>query len=437
MINLIIKDLKRAIRDKKALVIILIMPVILMTILGLTVGKFMGGTNEWINYSTIGIVNHDNIDNVSERVVETFSRLGVSHLTSYMKIDEVVNNLNLENVLLEIFESPEIKSFLSYELLSEKEALEKLDKGLLSSVIMIPQDFTYHTFISLVTPFTQRQEIEVIVNKNNQYTGKIVEEVLGGYTRVVSSAIIGKNALLEVGAELGIGDQLYSEIDKMILGIRTNTRNLGLSIENVNSMKTVNGMQYYAIAQGMMFVLYVVGFFAKYALDEKEYHTHDRLTLSGMKGSRVLLSIGISSGFMVLLQIVIFYIYSSLIFKISWGNPINVAILSVFVAFAVVGMTSLISALNLKASNAKVSNMFDAIVVIIFSLLGGSFVPLSGAPTLEKIGRLTPNGAAINGFLKIMQGYELKEVMPSIMVLSSIFIICFMSSKLVISRKEA
>ena len=437
MLDLIVKDLKRVLRDKKALAIILVMPIILMTILGFTVGKFMMDSSAWIGHVKIGIVNLDNREDLLDRVIETFSAIGIEDNSSNRNGLEEINDIDLVKGLLDIFEVDEIKSFMSYEIFNEQDAMEKLETGELNSVVFIPKDFTYNTLLSLATPFTQRQEIEVIVNKNSQFSGRIVEEIVGGYTNVISTSINGKNSILEVGAELGVGDSLYSEVQDAVSKLHAGNSILGIKIEDVATMRAINGMQYYAVAQGMMFVLYVIGFFAKYALDEKHNHTHDRLILSNLSANKMLLSLGISSGIIVLLQILIFSIYSSLVFKISWGNPANVFILSVFVALATAGMTILISAINMRTSNAKISNMFDAVVVIILSVLGGSFVPLSGAPTLERIGRLTPNGAAINGFLKIMQGYGLKEIFPALIVLCLVFITCFMSSKIVVGRGGA
>lgn len=425
LLNLIGKDLKRALRDRKAMMITLVMPTVLITILGFSVGKFLDNESTWMNHSTVGIVNLDNSQEGIEKLIDTITALsGDTALLEVHKIKEDMANFNVEKILLEdIFGSEALSKVLSYKLLEEKEALDLLENKKLSAVIIIPEDFTYYTVMSLTSPFTYRQEIQVIKNKDYNFTGRIVEEVMTGFTNILSSGIVAKSSLFEVGAEMGVGDQLYGEVGTLLEKVLSQTSHIDIKIENRAAMNTIKGMQYYSVGQAMMFVLYIAGYGAKYAFDEKRFYTYERLRISNVRKSDILLSRGMVTLLMAFMQIYILITYSSLLFRITWGEPGAVLILTAAMALAVGGISIFLTAMNYTANNMKISNLFDNIIIMILAALGGSFVPVKGIPLLEKIGAFTPNGAAINGYIKLMQGYSLVDISGTLIVLVSIFVI--------------
>lgn len=425
LLNLIGKDLKRALRDRKAMMITLIMPTVLITILGFSVGKFLDNESTWMDHSTVGIVNLDNHQEGIEKLIDTITELsGDTALLEVNKIKEDMANFNVEEILLEdIFGSEALSKVLSYKLLGEKEALNLLENKKLSAVIIIPEDFTYYTVMSLTSPFTYRQEIQVIKNKDYGFTGRIVEEVITGFTNILSSGIVAKSSLFEVGAEMGVGGQIYGDIGTLLEKVLSQTSNIEIKIENRAAMNTIKGMQYYSVGQAMMFVLYIAGYGAKYAFDEKRFYTYERLRISNVRKMDILLSRGMVTLLMAFMQIYILIAYSSLLFKITWGDPGAVFILTAVMALAVGGISIFLTAMNYTVGNMRISNLFDNIIVMIFAALGGSFVPVKGIPLLEKIGAFTPNGAAINGYIKLMQGYGLVDISSTLILLISIFVI--------------
>ncbi|ABW20115.1 ABC transporter permease [Alkaliphilus oremlandii] len=441
LLNLIGKDLKRALRDRKAMMITLIMPTVLITILGFSVGRFLDNDREWMDHSTVGIVNLDNSQEGIEKLIDTITELwGDTPLSveDINKIKKDMGNFNIEKILLEdIFGSQHLSKVLSYRLLEEKEALGLLGNKELSAVIIIPKDFTYYTVMSLTSPFTYKQEIQVIKNKDDGFTGRIVEEIMTGFTNILSSGIVAKSSLFEVGAEMGVGDQIYGEIGVLLEKTLAQTSNVEIKIENRATMNTIKGMQYYSVGQAMMFVLYIAGYGAKYAFDEKRFYTYERLRISNVTKSDILLSRGIITFLIAFMQIYILILYSSLLFRITWGEPLAVLILTTVMALAVSGISIFLTAMNYTVGNMKISNLFDNIIIMIFAALGGSFIPVKGIPFLQKIGAFTPNGAAINGYIKLMQGYGLGDIGDTLTLLISIFIIFSVLGMVLLRRGEA
>ena len=118
-------------------------------------------------------------------------------------------------------------------------------------------------------------------------------------------------------------------------------------------MNTIKGMQYYSVGQAMMFVLYIAGYGAKYAFDEKRFYTYERLRISNVRKSDILLSRGMVTLLMAFMQIYILIAYSSLLFRITWGESGAVLILTAAMALAVGGISIFLTAMNYTANNMK------------------------------------------------------------------------------------
>ena len=85
----------------------------------------------------------------------------------------------------------------------------------------------------------------------------------------------------------------------------------------------------------------------------------------------------------------------------------------------------LLSALNLRLKNSRATIVFQAVVIQVSALLGGSFFPVSGVPVMKRLGDFTINGAAMQGFLRLMMGYSLSEVTGTIITLTGIALVLF------------
>lgn len=90
-------------------------------------------------------------------------------------------------------------------------------------------------------------------------------------------------------------------------------------------------------------------------------------------------------------------------------------------------MTVLITALNYRYNTQQISTVFSGFLVSIFAFLGGSFVPWSEvSETMYAIGAFTPNGAALQGYVKILSGGELADIVTNLGSLLAISVLLIM-----------
>jgi ABC-2 type transport system permease protein len=335
---------------------------------------------------------------------------------------ELLDDMDFESILYEdVLGSEEVAEFIQYERMGLEKAKTLLERGELDAVVVLPEGFTYNTFMNLAMPFRNPVTIEVIKHPDRSIKGEMVSGIVKGFTDALSAGIIAKNVLLETFIENNVGDKATREIQGLVSGMYdVGVRDVRVDRVTVEGKRALSSFQYYAVGMAVMFILYVAADGGQYAMDEVNNGTYRRLIAAGTGRWRFFASRFAATTLFAIMQFTVLKYYSAFAFKTDWGSPLGVALLSVFLAVAVGGLSVLLSALNLRLKNSRATIVFQAVVIQVFALLGGSFFPVSGIPVMRKLGSLTINGAAMSGFLKLMMGYGLAEVAGTLAVLSGI-----------------
>jgi ABC-2 type transport system permease protein len=174
---------------------------------------------------------------------------------------------------------------------------------------------------------------------------------------------------------------------------------------------------FYAAGIGVMFLLFSASAAGGAMLDEAESGTLDRILASRVTMPQLLLGKLGYAALLGFLQLTVMFLWGAFAFQVELFRH-----LGGFLIMAVV--TSLASAglgLALAAScktRAQLSSL-TTLVVLVMSALGGSMVPRFIMPDfLQKIGFLTFNAWAIDGFTKVFWREEpLSHLWPQVLVL--------------------
>lgn len=429
LLTMIWKDLLVALKDRKALIITLCMPAILTTILGFAFQSMMSGGFS-LDRANIAVVSLGSREQDIERIKEFLEGPNMEgRLSGEQKKDllELLDDMDFEKILYEdVLGSPEVGEFIQYERMGLHRAKGMLEKGELAAVVVLPEGFTYDTFMNLAMPFRNPITIEVIKHPDHSIKGEMVSGIVRGFADALSAGIIAKNVLLEASIENNAGDKAMEEIEGLISGMYdVGVRDIRIDKVTVEGKRAVSSFQYYAVGMAVMFILYVAADGAQYSIDEVNYGTYRRLVMAGTGRLRFFAARFAATTLFALMQLAVLVSYSRLGFRTDWGSPIGVAVLSVFLAVAVGSLSALLSAINLKLKNSKASTVFQAVVIQVSALLGGSFFPVSGVPVMQRLGGFTINGAAMQGFLRLMMGYSLGEVTGTIITLTGIALVLF------------
>ncbi len=407
-----IKDLRLVFRDRAALILMLVAPFLLTLGMGLVTGRFSGNTSGISDIPVI-IVNQDDGE--------------------------------LSKALVDLFNSEELAELVKPTLGESPEAARlQVEEDKAAAAIIIPAGFT-RSIIPRQEDFAAGNdpevvEIELYANPTRPTSAGIIKSILDEFmSRVEEGSISAQTSILQmmlsgritpeqaqaVGEEMG--QRLQSNPNNDTLAITLNTTTQGEEME-------FDVLAYLAPGMALMFLMYTVSYGGRSILAEKTQGTLPRLLVSPTNSAQILGGKVFGIFLTGAAQMLILIGGTSLLFQLKWGDPLGVLILALVAVFGATGWGMLITAL--ARTTAQVASVGSA-VMLIFGILGGSFIQLDQMPaSIQMMSRITPNSWALDGFTALALGGTLADLSTPITALLTMGILLFLSSVLLFSKKN-
>ena len=379
-----LKDLKIIFRDRAALLLILLAPFLLTLGLGLVTGRFSGSGSGIANIPVI-IVNQDK------------ARLG--------------------NALVDVFNSPELSGLVKPTASDDPQAAHRfIDDDQAAALIIIPQGFTDSVIPTRGTfPKDNKTaipvKIEIYANPTRP-TGAgiiktIVEEFLG---RVETGRIGGEVVVTQLLTNGLIAPQDAPKLGAT-LGIQQADSTSSITIQKTDSGTgevPFDALSYIAPGMALMFLMYTVSYGGRSLLQERNQGTLPRLLISPTTSTQVLGGKVFGIFLTGCAQLGILIAASSLLFQLKWGDTAGVIVLVLAAVFAATGWGMLLTAL--ARTPAQIGSAGSALMLM-FGILGGSFVSLNNMPSfVQTLSKITPNAWGLDGFTTLAQGGTLADI---------------------------
>jgi ABC-2 type transport system permease protein len=408
-----IKDLKVMFRDRAALILILLAPFLLTIGMGLVTGRFSGDNSSGISDIPIVIVNLDND--------------------------------SLGNALVDVFNSDDLAELVEPTFSVDPEAARLLvDEDEVAAAIIIPKGFTQSIIPQSGSAVSNEEiKIEFYANPSRPTSAGIVKSIvdgflarldemqLGGMTSVSQLIISGRIApqdANQVGEEMGKRLQNAAGNSNEATAITLNTSTSeGEAVE-------FDVLSFFAPGMALMFLMYTVSYGGRSILAEKSEGTLPRLLVSPTNTIQVLGGKVFGIFLTGAAQMLILIGASSLFFRLNWGNAFGVVLLTLAAVFGATGWGMLITAL--ARTPAQVGSVGSA-VMLIFAMLGGSFIQTDNMPAfVQTFGKITPNAWAMNGFTTLALGGTLTPLSTPIVALLTMGISLLLLSAVLFGKKN-
>ncbi|OEF97527.1 ABC transporter permease [Desulfuribacillus alkaliarsenatis] len=284
--------------------------------------------------------------------------------------------------------------------------------------VIIPEDFTEKGW-SLAGDVI---EIRIATDNPNRIGVKVVESVVEMFLRQTKMLYLmyeqqhigvpdGAKGNSSAGAFAGPealfgGDRGQGAIDLPVI------QELSVGSSNGN---IVSSFAYYAVGMGVMYVLFLGVTAAKALMIEVQQKTMLRLLATPQSILGVLL--GKFSGWVLLgvLQIMILIAGSKLLYGVDWGNNfVQLVLLSISYVFVVIALGFILATLLAKSEAA---DQFGTIAVLIMAVIGGSMAPIYILPEfINQIAKVLPNALALQTILEIIIGTDWAVVLKTVAV---------------------
>lgn len=398
-IKLLYKDIKIFLSDKKASLILILMPMILMTILGVAVGGMMKGD---ISPAKIAVVKKYKKEALN--LEEIFN----VKAESLKNVPEIIDSEEL--FFGKFLDKTEVKKWLTYEIMEENEAKKLYEKGEIDGIIVLGENFYRDLSLSLLGMNKENIELELYVDQNNS-KGIIVEEILYEFTDVISYISIANKSSMEKLMEKNEYSKIAETMGNNAKIVNEKINGVKNSFEDKENSKKVDGLSYYAIGMTAMFMLFGVTSASRTLLKEKQSGTFGRLIVSGVTYGDILIGKYLFAFFLTLYQFLLIIAYGAFVLKVDYGN-LGLLLLTLVISSGSLASISLfLLALTIKSDSFSLINMVETVFIQIMALLGGSIIPIKNFPeVMQKASNFLINGIFIKTLLKLSSGGNFVDI---------------------------
>lgn len=388
-----IKDLKLMFRDRAALTFMLLAPFLLTIGMGFVTGRFSGGSSG-ISDIAVVIVNLD--------------------------------KAQLGNALVDLFNSEDLADLVEPSFLSDPAAARQLiENNQAAAAIIIPEGFTRSIIPAERTTFDANYEqpaavqIEVYSNPSSPTSAGIVKAIVDEFiSRVEEGRTTGMTAMIQlVMSGLVTPQNAESEASSLFQNTEQTENNAIKLIKNNQGPESVEFdlLSYFAPGMALMFLMYTVTYGGRSILSERAQGTLPRLMISPSRTSQILAGKVVGIFFMGVAQMGILILASSVFFQVKWGDASGLIVLILAAVFGATGWGMLITAF---ARTPKQVGSIGTAIMLIFSILGGSFISLDQFPPfMRTISKITPNAWGLDGFTTLALGGGLSNLAEPIIAL--------------------
>jgi ABC-2 type transport system permease protein len=388
-----IKDLKLVFRDRAALVFMLLAPFLLTIGMGFVTGRFSGSSS------------------------------GLSD------IPVVVVNLDHEQLgdaLEDVFSSEELADLMEPGASSDpKAARQFIDEDQAAAAVIIPKGFTRSIIPAQGTSFTEGfvqpepVKIEVYANPSRPASAGVVQAIVDEFiSRVEEGRTSGMTSIVQL-MQAGLLDpqsaeekarSLFQGVDQTeALAIRLKTNQEGAEAIAFDILA------FMAPGMALLFLMYTVSYGGRSILAERSQGTLPRLLVSPTSTAQVLGGKVLGIFFTGVAQVGILILASTIFFGVKWGDATGLVVLILTAVFAATGWGMLIT--SLARSPAQVGSIGTAFMLI-FGILGGSFIDLDQMPSyVRTVSKITPNAWGLDGFTTLALGGTLPNLVEPITAL--------------------
>jgi ABC-2 type transport system permease protein len=216
---------------------------------------------------------------------------------------------------------------------------------------------------------------------------------------------------------------------------------MGVTVEVIDVMRTDDRrgtlISFYAAGIGVMFLLFsMVGAAGGVLLEEVESGTLERLlsTNIGMRG--LLTGKWLFLTLAGIAQLTIMFVWGWLVFKLPLLTHLPGFFVMTAATAAAAAALGMVLA-TLARSRAQLSG-FSTVLILTMSALGGSMFPrFLMSETMQRVGLVTFNAWAIDGYLKVFwRDAPMWQLWPQVLVLGGLTALFFTAARLLARRWE-
>lgn len=405
MRSFIKKDMLIFWRDWKELLTILLLPIILILVLNYAFAGVIGDDEASMDLQ-LAVVNQDDEKEAMQQLNERLINEAAIGEQEAKAIVDGAGEVQPVQLLSDYLGSEDLKGWVTVHNLKEKEAAERIKEGDLDGMLVIPQGYIAD---SLYASFTGESPTTSLIYKMEEETmdSNVMRQLIQGFMDQLNYQFAIQD--ITGGAEI---DVAFPEG----------------GFEDIGTAYDFTLTQYFTIAMGALFSLFVVTTVAMKTGVEIRDQVFNRILLTNSHPMRFLIGKMVSTVCLVMLQIIFVLIVAHFILDVFPDRTltfwVGIFVMMFLLALVMSGLAAIFTAILLRMTDIDAANGFFMLILLLFGTLGGGFVPIYMMPGwLQDIGEWTPNGLFLAMLTEWVQYEDLSLTVQPSLFLIGIFLL--------------
>ncbi|HET9999287.1 MAG TPA: ABC transporter permease [Ktedonobacteraceae bacterium] len=392
------KDLLQTVKDRSSLFFMLVMPLVLITVIGLAFGSFFGNGSSQIAI-TVAMSNQDN-GPVGKAIVQA---------------------LNIDTASLKVT----VNQFSNAEQVKDQVA----NNSNVNAGVVIPANAS-NTLITASSNGTLPKNLVQVYSlpSTSDTRPTIIQNIV---TNVLTSEVAGSTA---VGQVYGVCNQSGNHCGQSSINAQSIASTVGQAsaqggnsaVQTLTAGKATSFNNFDQVVPGyaIFFALFGINAVAGTILQEKEDGTFRRLLIAPVQRYALLGGKLLAQFILTLAQLTVLFAVGYFAFHLTIGSWPGVIALIVGASFATTGLGILLVSI---VKTRRQLNPVVTLVVLITSAIGGAWWPLFVEPQwMQNIAKLGVTAWAMEGLNGVMiLGKDFMQIAPDVLGLLVYGLICF------------
>jgi ABC-2 type transport system permease protein len=338
------KDIRQRMRDRSALLVAIVLPLVLASIFGLI---FRDVTGDSVTF-TFGVVDQDR-----GHAAQAFTAQALGPLE--------------RRGLIEVRTEPSLRA-----------ARDAVDRGRLSAAFVLPPGLT------AAVDGSRPARVDVIGDVDAPIGTQVAESIAQSFASRIETLRVVAAATRSAPSEAQLAIEPLAVAD-----VSTASRQLDVGT-------------FYAAGMAVFFLFFTVQFGISSILDERRDGTLARMLVAPIHRGAVLFGKLLTSLALGVLSMVVLAVATHLLLGAHWGNPAGVGLLIVAGVLAATAVMALVATLARTPDQAQA---WQSMVALVLGMLGGTFFPVAQAGgLLAGLSLATPQAWFLRGIEELAGG---------------------------------
>ena len=295
------------------------------------------------------------------------------------------DNSPYSKLLIEYFkESESFSSYINVVEGDREELLEQFNQSQFDVYLEIPENFANNLMI------LEHNPIKVLINSKDPVKAVLLKNLLESYETYISAVEINCVGLYEVMSLTGMDQELINkknyEISLDLIFTALGKENF-FQYQEVSDYPSTSVADYYFYSLLIMAISYGALYVGYQMMKEKKQGTFSRLHTIGLGTYKIVMEKVLFSAFLLFLPSAAAYLVSVR----STGNTLNAELIPV-IFLTVLFYISLAIFLSSIFRNVQNYMVAGNLIYFLFSIIGGGIIPIQYLPkVLKDLAKLTPN----------------------------------------------